>query len=196
MPVDCELSTVDSPRTPRRSRCPGGARTAEPGLRPSSDRCEAVGLDLSPVHVARRRSVQGRHARCPDRRTRVGRTPADGVTRGRRRPRHPLSGADFSPRHSAGILDRPPVVCRTRSGATGELPKRPKGSDCKSAVYDFGGSNPSLATLKAPVIRGFRRFRRVSRASRTSCLSPMTRMSRASRTSCGVTSTTCDRHGA
>src|SRR3712207_9070345 len=31
--------------------------------------------------------------------------------------------------------------------AFGELPKRPKGSDCKSAVYDFGGSNPSLATI-------------------------------------------------
>lgn len=28
----------------------------------------------------------------------------------------------------------------------GELPKRPKGSDCKSAGSAFGGSNPSLAT--------------------------------------------------
>ena len=29
----------------------------------------------------------------------------------------------------------------------GELPKRPKGSDCKSAGVAFGGSNPSLATM-------------------------------------------------
>ncbi len=29
----------------------------------------------------------------------------------------------------------------------GELPKRPKGSDCKSAGSAFGGSNPSLATM-------------------------------------------------
>lgn len=28
----------------------------------------------------------------------------------------------------------------------GKLPKRPKGSDCKSAGVAFGGSNPSLAT--------------------------------------------------
>jgi hypothetical protein len=28
----------------------------------------------------------------------------------------------------------------------GELPKRPKGSDCKSAGIAYGGSNPSLAT--------------------------------------------------
>ena len=34
--------------------------------------------------------------------------------------------------------------------ASGELPKRPKGSDCNSAVYDFGGSNPSLATHRFP----------------------------------------------
>ncbi|SBS71515.1 exported hypothetical protein [uncultured Microbacterium sp.] len=30
--------------------------------------------------------------------------------------------------------------------APGELPKRPKGSDCKSDCTAFGGSNPSLAT--------------------------------------------------
>lgn len=29
----------------------------------------------------------------------------------------------------------------------GELPKRPKGSDCKSDCSAFGGSNPSLATI-------------------------------------------------
>ena len=35
----------------------------------------------------------------------------------------------------------------TRGGcAFGELPKRPKGSDCKSDCSAFGGSNPSLAT--------------------------------------------------
>ena len=28
----------------------------------------------------------------------------------------------------------------------GEIPERPKGADCKSAVHDFGGSNPPLPT--------------------------------------------------
>ena len=28
----------------------------------------------------------------------------------------------------------------------GQLPKWPNGADCKSAVFDFGGSNPSLPT--------------------------------------------------
>ncbi len=28
----------------------------------------------------------------------------------------------------------------------GQLPKWPNGADCKSAVDDFGGSNPSLPT--------------------------------------------------
>ena len=48
-----------------------------------------------------------------------------------------------------GDDDRVPVRWldwKSRAGAPGELPKRPKGSDCKSAVLDFGGSNPSLAT--------------------------------------------------
>ena len=36
----------------------------------------------------------------------------------------------------------------------GELPKRPKGSDCKSAGTAFGGSNPSLATAGKPVTDG------------------------------------------
>ena len=28
----------------------------------------------------------------------------------------------------------------------GKIPERPNGSDCKSDVYDFGGSNPPLPT--------------------------------------------------
>ncbi len=32
------------------------------------------------------------------------------------------------------------------NAAHGELPERPKGADCKSAVIDFVGSNPPLAT--------------------------------------------------
>ena len=28
----------------------------------------------------------------------------------------------------------------------GEVPEWPKGADCKSVVYDFDGSNPSLST--------------------------------------------------
>ncbi len=50
----------------------------------------------------------------------------------------------------------PPVDWKSWAGAHGELPKRPKGSDCNSAVIDFGGSNPSLATerLKGSAKRG------------------------------------------
>jgi hypothetical protein len=29
---------------------------------------------------------------------------------------------------------------------TGEIPERPNGADCKSVVFDFGGSNPPLPT--------------------------------------------------
>ncbi len=29
---------------------------------------------------------------------------------------------------------------------SGEIPERPNGADCKSVVYDFGGSNPPLPT--------------------------------------------------
>ena len=46
-----------------------------------------------------------------------------------------------------------------RGRVYGELPKRPKGSDCKSAGVAFGGSNPSLATRReAPVHTGLRRL--------------------------------------
>src|SRR5690606_11094577 len=39
--------------------------------------------------------------------------------------------------------------------APGKLPKRPKGSDCKSDCSAFGGSNPSLATNRyGPRIAG------------------------------------------
>ena len=31
----------------------------------------------------------------------------------------------------------------------GQIPERPNGSDCKSDVFDFGGSNPPLPTKNA-----------------------------------------------
>ena len=34
----------------------------------------------------------------------------------------------------------------------GRIPERPNGADCKSAVYDFGGSNPSAPTDVAKAI--------------------------------------------
>ena len=54
----------------------------------------------------------------------------------------------------------------------GKIPERPKGTDCKSVVFDFGGSNPPLPTtigvtfmvtpylfcLKALWDKGFRGF--------------------------------------
>ena len=49
-------------------------------------------------------------------------------------------------RRSPSILVRLLIVREFGWQQHGELPKRPKGSDCKSAVFDFGGSNPSLAT--------------------------------------------------
>jgi hypothetical protein len=35
--------------------------------------------------------------------------------------------------------------------ASGGIPERPKGADCKSAVIDFEGSNPSPATIAFPI---------------------------------------------
>ncbi len=32
----------------------------------------------------------------------------------------------------------------------GEIPERPKGADCKSVIYDFGGSNPPLPIKTEP----------------------------------------------
>ncbi len=33
------------------------------------------------------------------------------------------------------------------SSIYGRIPERPKGADCKSAVHDFGGSNPPPPTI-------------------------------------------------
>jgi hypothetical protein len=35
----------------------------------------------------------------------------------------------------------------------GQLPEWPNGADCKSAVYDFGGSNPPLPTNNLIIMR-------------------------------------------
>ena len=35
----------------------------------------------------------------------------------------------------------------------GQIPERPNGSDCKSDVSDFGGSNPPLSTRKKTPVR-------------------------------------------
>ena len=34
----------------------------------------------------------------------------------------------------------------------GRVPERPKGADCKSAVYDFSGSNPLSPTTRKPIV--------------------------------------------
>lgn len=36
----------------------------------------------------------------------------------------------------------------------GGIPERSNGADCKSVVYDFGGSNPPSPTKKVPAIAG------------------------------------------
>ena len=75
-----------------------------------------------------------------------------------------MGGVDFrGTRQTRKMGDRAsarlykPVGC-----ASGELPKRPKGSDCKSAGVAFGGSNPSLATkrIERPLVGRFLRFTR------------------------------------
>ena len=130
-----------------------------------------------------RRRRRRRSCGTPRGRGRVGRgaasrrwmsRPRRAVSRARccaRRPRSPTaristaSARRPAPISSTGtegnIVDRAsgrlekPVGC-----ALGELPKRPKGSDCKSAGLAFGGSNPSLATKRSerPQMGRFLRF--------------------------------------
>ena len=38
---------------------------------------------------------------------------------------------------------------REKDSGHGGIPERPKGADCKSAVTDFEGSNPSPTTISA-----------------------------------------------
>ena len=99
---------------------------------------------------------------------RVARRHRSGPHRDLSRPRCggriDVGGVDFrGTRQTRKMGDRAsarlykPVGC-----ASGELPKRPKGSDCKSAGVAFGGSNPSLATkrIERPLVGRFLRFTR------------------------------------
>ncbi len=67
--------------------------------------------------------------------------------RGAAPPRR-IGGFDFRRARFSGYdgYSRTRLAVQAGRVCIGELPKRPKGSDCKSAVFDFGGSNPSLAT--------------------------------------------------
>ena len=38
------------------------------------------------------------------------------------------------------------ILAETITYSCGRIPERPKGADCKSAVNDFGGSNPPPPT--------------------------------------------------
>ena len=51
-----------------------------------------------------------------------------------------------SPRHQPSFDCFPPTIHLSIS--YGQIPERPNGSDCKSDVFDFGGSNPPLPTTK------------------------------------------------
>ena len=44
-----------------------------------------------------------------------------------------------------------PVTSSKQFHKNGKIPERPNGSDCKSDVNDFGGSNPPLPTTKKPL---------------------------------------------
>ena len=45
------------------------------------------------------------------------------------------------------------------SKASGGVPERPKGADCKSAVTDFEGSNPSPTTIFSLLMRAQRKLK-------------------------------------
>ena len=53
----------------------------------------------------------------------------------------------------------------------GGIPERPKGADCKSAVFDFEGSNPSPSTIHRGVEQLVAR-RLITRRSQVQVLSP------------------------
>ncbi len=53
--------------------------------------------------------------------------------------------------YSGGLSDIMPLAANKRQHTiqkSGGVPERPKGADCKSAVTDFEGSNPSPTTIK------------------------------------------------
>ena len=55
------------------------------------------------------------------------------------------------------VVGSSPITGSTTKRATsiyGQIPERPNGSDCKSDVFDFGGSNPPLPTTKQHLKRG------------------------------------------
>jgi hypothetical protein len=52
-------------------------------------------------------------------------------------------GASFGMMRPASPEGSRPVLALPRGG----VPERPKGADCKSAVIDFEGSNPSPTTI-------------------------------------------------
>ena len=45
------------------------------------------------------------------------------------------------------------VQAHLEAQTLGRIPEWPNGADCKSAVYDFGGSNPSAPTIVQRTIR-------------------------------------------
>ena len=54
------------------------------------------------------------------------------------------------------VVGSSPITGSTthRTISYGQIPERPNGSDCKSDVFDFGGSNPPLPTTKKHPSRG------------------------------------------
>ncbi len=57
------------------------------------------------------------------------------------------SGASFDMMRPASRNGSRPVL--TQALPRGGVPERPKGADCKSAVIDFEGSNPSPTTISS-----------------------------------------------
>ena len=97
-----------------------------------------------PRHRARRAGLRGAAAGC-----------ADGLMP----PAASAHRLDFSTRHPAGILDRPPVVCRTWSGAMASYPSGQRDLTVNQLSTTSGVRIPHSPHQKAPVTRGFRRSR-------------------------------------
>ncbi len=55
----------------------------------------------------------------------------------------PIASSNRKQFHTVSLLTRSTIY----SSHDGEVPERPKGTDCKSVGTAFGGSNPPLSTI-------------------------------------------------
>ena len=68
------------------------------------------------------------------------------------RTENPSVGGSIPPHRLLVQFRSPAPPTNQRNFIYGKIPERPNGSDCKSDVFDFGGSNPPLPTKQASPI--------------------------------------------